>query len=357
VVLDDVLASARRAGASDLYLMANAPPLARVAGDLVAFGERPPLEAEALARDLGAIASPEARATWHERGDAVFAHDSPTAGRMRVHWIRDHRGAGASIRMIAGEPAVADKLGVPDLALRLIEARRGLLLVTGPSGGGKSTTIAALIEHANTNRNAFVVTIESPIEITYNVRRCLISQREVGSHVRDPADGVRAAWREGADVIVIGRGDDADAVAAALDAVGGGALVVVGLTAPGVAQGVERLIEIAGRVRGDGARGAVADALIGGIAQVLCKRTSGGRVAAFEVLGATAPVTGLIRDGKTYQLASVMQTGRGQGMISQTDSLVDLVRKRVIAPEEALRRSATPNELRALLSGTPPKEQ
>jgi twitching motility protein PilT len=351
VVLDDVLASARHAGASDLYLMSGAPPLGRIAGDLVALGEKPPFDAESLARDLGAIASPEARATWHERGDAVFAHESPTAGRMRVHWIRDHRGPGASIRMIAAAAPAADKLGIPELGLRLIEARRGLVLVTGPSGSGKSTTIAALIEHANTNRNAFVVTIETPIEITYDLRRCVISQREVGTHVRASADGVRAAWREGADVIVIGRGDDPDALAAALDAVGGGALVVVGITAQGVAQGIERMIEVGSRVRGDAMRGAVADALIGGVSQALCKRIAGGRIAAFEVLGATAPVNGLIREGKTYQLSSVMQTGRGQGMVSQTDSLVDLVRKRVIAPDEALRRSSTPHELRALLQG------
>jgi twitching motility protein PilT len=196
--------------------------------------------------------------------------------------------------------------------------------------------------------------IESPIEIPLDSKRCLISQREVGAHVRSLADGVRAATREGADVIVLGRADDPDALAAALDAVSAGALVVVTITAAGIAPAVERIIELSARVRGDAARGLVADVLLGGVGQVLCRRAGGGgRVAAYEVLVATGAVAGLVRDGKTYQLSSVMQTGRPQGMATLTDALADLVRRRVITGDEALRRSTSPQELRAVLAQGP----
>jgi twitching motility protein PilT len=352
LVFEELIAVARRAGASDAYFMANALPLIRVGGEMMPLPDRAAaLDAESLDKALGAIAPAEARAQWHDRGDTVFAHTSPDGSRLRVHWIRDRRGSGASIRLIPAEPPTADALGVPELARRLIEARRGLVVIAGGAGAGKTTTAAALVEHANNHRAALVVMIESPIEIPLDSRRCLISQREVGAHVRSLGDGVRAATREGADVIVLGRADDPDALAAALDAVSAGALVVVTITAAGIAPAVERIIELSGRVRGDAARGLVADALLGGVGQALCRRAAGGgRVAAYEVLVATGAVGGLVRDGKTYQLSSVMQTGRPQGMATLTDALADLVRRRVITGDEALRRSTSPQELRAVLA-------
>lgn len=352
VVFEELIASARKAGASDAYFMANALPLIRVAGEMQPLPDRTAaLDTEALDKALGAIAPAEARAQWHERGDTVFAHTSPDGARLRVHWIRDRRGSGASIRIIPGETPDPDLLGVPDLARRLIEARRGLVVIAGGAGAGKTTTAAALVEHANAARAALVVMIESPIEIPLESRRCLISQREVGPHVRSLADGVRAATREGADVIVLGRAEDPEALAAALDAVSAGALVVVTITAAGIAPAVERIIELSARVRGDAARALVADALLGGVGQALCRRvTGGGRVAAYEVLVATPAVAAMVRDGKTFQLASVMQTGRPQGMATLTDALAELVRRRVVAGDEALRRSTSPMELRALLA-------
>lgn len=355
VVFEELIATARTAGASDAYFMANAMPLIRVGGEMQPLPDRSaPLDAEALDKALGAIAPAEARAQWHDRGDTVFAHTSPGGARLRVNWIRDRRGSGASIRIIPGEPPEPDLLGVPDLARRLIEARRGLVVIAGGAGAGKTTTAAALVEHANHARAALVVMIESPIEIPLESKRCLISQREVGAHVRSLADGVRAATREGADVIVLGRADDPEALAAALDAVSAGALVVVTITAAGIAPAVERIIELSARVRGDAARPLVADSLLGGVGQALCRRlTGGGRVAAYEVLVATPAVGGLVRDSKTFQLASVMQTGRPQGMATMTDALAELVRRRVVAGDEALRRSTSPMELRSLLAQTP----
>jgi twitching motility protein PilT len=354
VVLDELVASARKGGASDLYLMPNALPLIRAGGEMMPLPDRTAaLDGEALDKAISAVASTEARAEWHERGDTVFAHAGPDGGRLRVHWSRDRRGAGASIRLIPAETPNVDALGVPELARRLIEARRGLVVIAGGAGAGKTTTAAALVEHANNGRAAMVVMLESPIEITLDSRRCLVSQREVGPHVRSLADGVAAATREGADVIVLGRAEDPDALAAALDAVSAGALVIVTITAAGIAQAIERIIELSARVRRDAARPAVAEALLGGVGQALCRRATGGRVAAYEVLVATGPVAGLIRDGKTFQLASVMQTGRPQGMATLTDALVDLVRRRVISGDEALRRAPNPQELRALLSQAP----
>jgi twitching motility protein PilT len=356
VVFDELIAAARKANASDAYLMANALPLIRVAGEMVPLPDRTaPLDADALDKALGAIAPTELRDDWRDRGEAVFAHPMTDGTRLRIHWIRDRRGAGASVRLIPAETPNPDTLGVPELARRLIEARRGLVVIAGGSGAGKTTTAAALIEHANHHRAALVVTLEAPIEIPIDSRRCLISQREIGGHVRTLAEGVRAAAREGADVIVIGRGEDPDALAAALDAVSAGALVLVQITAAGLAQAIERMIELTSRVRGDAARGAVADAVLGGVAQTLCRRVTGGRVAAYEVLVATGPVAGLVRDGKTFQLASVMQTGRPQGMSTMTEALAELVRRRVVAPDEALRRSTAPQELRTMLAAPAPE--
>jgi twitching motility protein PilT len=351
VVFDELIASACNASASDAYLMANALPLIRVAGEMVPLPDRTAsLDAEALDKALGAIAPPEVRARWQDRGDTVFAHTMGDGTRLRVHWIRDRRGPGASVRLIPAETPNPDRLGLPELARRLIEARRGLVLIAGGAGSGKTTTAAALIDHANHHRAALIVTLEAPIEIPIDSRRCLISQREVGDHVRSLAEGVSAASREGADVIVIGRGEDPDALAAALDAVSAGALVLVQITAAGMAQAIERVVELSARVRGDAARGAVADALLGGVAQTLCRRVTGGRVAAYEVLVATGAVASLVRDAKTYQLASVMQTGRPQGMSTMTEALAELVRRRVVAGDEALRRSAAPQDLRAVLA-------
>jgi len=354
VVFDELIAAARKAGASDAYLMANALPLIRVGGEMMPLPDRTAaLDGEALDKALGAIAPAEARAQWHDRGDTVFAHASPDGSRLRVHWIRDRRGAGASVRLIPAETPNPDTLGVPELARRLIEARRGLVVITGGAGAGKTTTAAALVQHANHGRAAMVVMLDAPTEITLDSHRCLISQREVGSHVRTLSDGVHAAAREGADVIVLGRAEDPEALAAALDAVSAGALVVVTVTAAGIASAVERIIELTARVRGEAARPAVADALLGGIGQVLCRRPNGGRIAAYEVLFATGPVAGLVRDGKTFQLASIMQTGRPQGMATLADALADLVRRRVVAADEALRRTPNPQELRGLLAGAP----
>ncbi|MBP6632552.1 MAG: Flp pilus assembly complex ATPase component TadA [Kofleriaceae bacterium] len=346
---DDVVAAARRAGASDVYLMSGSPPCVRIHGELVVWSDRPALDAEVLERELGAIASAEVRAQWIERGDAVFAHSSAGAGRQRVHWVRDRQGVGATVHLVAATAPTPAQLGLPDALPALLAARRGLFVLGGPRGAGTSSTLAALLHHAGEAGLGFVVTVESPIEVIVGAGRGLISQREVGSHVRSAAEGVRAAQREGADLIALACGDDREALAAGLDAVEAGVSLLVAVTAPSVPGAIERVIEAAPPQRAAHARALVAGHLVGAVTQVLCRRPSGPRVPAFELLAGGPAVAAAIRDNRSFQLGSVMSTGRGQGMSALNDSLVDLTRRRVISADEAVRRSASPTELRALL--------
>ncbi|MEZ4368468.1 MAG: ATPase, T2SS/T4P/T4SS family [Kofleriaceae bacterium] len=298
---DALAVAARRAGASDLYLFADSPPLARVGGELVPLGSRP-VDGEAIESDLSALVSTEIRTAWAAQGEVVFSHGGGAGGRLRIHWSRDRRGAGASIRLVAAEPAALDRLGLPSGLEAWVEAPRGLLLLAGERGSGRTTTMAALLGHVARTRPAMVVTIEQPVEVIIPSGRGLVSQREVGPHLRTVGRGITAAARGGADVIGVGHLPDGSAALAAIEAAQGGALVLVTVAAASAAAAIERVISLAERTpAGAGARVLVSDALLGVIAQGI-DGSGPQRRARFEALPSSAEVGELIRAGRTHEL-------------------------------------------------------
>jgi len=336
--LDDVIRAARLAGATDLHLSAGARPMARIAGDLGVLPERTAIDGEALERELES-AMP---------GIADRAADAPpmvhvVAGiaRCRVRLFHDRRGLGAAIRLHGVDTPDAALLGVPPAALALAERRRGLVLVASPAGGGRTTTLHALIEHVAA-RGARVVSIERAAEVVHAGNNHRVSQRQLGEHSLTVAGALAALADEDADVVAVGDLPDAAAVAAALDLARAGRLVLAGVAAPTTIDAIEWIVARAG----GGA--AVAGALVGATAQALCRRQGGGLVAAFEVLVADDAAAAALRQDQVFQLASLIETGRGVGMVGLVPALYELVRTRTISADEALSHAPDPAQLRAL---------
>jgi twitching motility protein PilT len=234
--------------------------------------------------------------------------------------------------------------------LKLCDLTKGLVVVTGPTGSGKSTTLAALIAHINQTRAAHIITIEDPVEFIHDNKKCLINQREVRTHTRSFKDALRAALREDPDIVLVGEMRDLETIAIAVETAETGHLVFGTLhttTAPGT---VDRIVDQFPPDRQEQIRMMLSESLAGVIAQVLCKKVGGGRVAAYEVLLGSSAVSNLIREKKTFQLFSVMQTSRNQGMTTMNDYLVDLVKRKLIEPQEAYYKAVNKAEIKGLLS-------
>ena len=347
--LDALLLHMKKVGASDLHLSTGQPPMLRLHGDMTAIAGRPPLEADMLMRELMAIAPPANRAEFEERNDTDFAYALPKVSRFRVNVFRDRNGPGSVMRAIPFEMPDPKKLGLPEQVLSLCDLTKGLVVVTGPTGSGKSTTLAAMIDHINRNRAAHIITIEDPIEFIHPNKKCLINQREVRTHTRSFKDALRAALREDPDIVLVGEMRDLETIAIAVETAETGHLVFGTLhttTAPGT---VDRIVDQFPPDRQEQIRMMLSESLAGVIAQVLCKRIGGGRAAAYEILMGSSAVSNLIREHKTFQLFSVMQTSRNQGMTTMNDSLIDLVKRKVIEPQEAYYKAVNKTELKGLL--------
>jgi twitching motility protein PilT len=348
--LDDLLRNMRKLGASDLHLSTGSPPMIRLHGDMTAVAGRPALDGDTLLRELSAIAPVMNRQEFEERNDTDFAYALPGVSRFRVNVFRDRNGPGAVLRAIPFEIPDPKKLGVPEQVLKLCDLTKGLVVVTGPTGSGKSTTLAALIDHINQTRSAHIITIEDPVEFIHPNKKCLINQREVRTHTRSFKDALRAALREDPDIVLVGEMRDLETIAIAVETAETGHLVFGTLhttTAPGT---VDRIVDQFPPDRQEQIRMMLSESLAGVIAQVLCKKIGGGRVAAYEVLLGNSAVSNLIRERKTFQLFSVMQTSRNQGMTTMNDHLVDLVRKKLIEPHEAYYKAVNKAEIKGLLS-------
>jgi len=346
--LDALLAHVGERGASDLHLTSGRPPSLRVDGDICAVEGYPPLPAERLRALLWTIAPERNRSEWEERRDTDFAHESPRA-RFRVNVFADRNGIGAVLRQIPNEVLAADQLGLPQSVLDLCFLQKGLVLVTGPTGSGKSTTLAALVDHVNRHREDHIITIEDPIEFVHADRKCLVHQREVGSHTDSFKAALRAALREDPDVVLVGELRDLETIAIAIETAETGHLVFGTLHTNTAPSTVDRIIDQFPTDRQAQIRTMLSESLRGVVTQTLCKKIGGGRVAALEVLLVTSSVANLIREGKTFQIPSVMQTGRGQGMVTLADSLVDLVKRKVIEPREAWAKAVGKAEMKQLL--------
>jgi twitching motility protein PilT len=344
--MDALLEAVVARRASDLHLCSDAPPAFRVDGDICPESDYGPLTSERLKELVWSITPEKNREEWHARKDTDFAHDT-AAARFRVNVFADRKGIGAVLRQIPNEILSAEQMGLSQHILDLCHLTKGLVLVTGPTGSGKSTTLAALVDYVNRNRDDHIITIEDPIEFVHANKRCIVNQREVGIHTSSFKHALRAALREDPDVVLVGELRDLETIAIAIETAETGHLVFGTLHTNTAPSTVDRIIDQFPADRQAQIRMMLSESLKGVITQVLCKKIGGGRAAAQEVLLCSTGVANLIREGKTFQIPSVMQTGRGSGMVTLNDALLELVKKKVIEPKEAFVKSVQKSELKA----------
>jgi twitching motility protein PilT len=333
--------------ASDLHLTSGHPPALRIDGDIAPLPEFGCLEEGRLIDMLWAIAPAKNREEFEEHSDTDFAHATAEA-RFRVNVFSDRHGIGSVMRQIPSQVRSATDMSIPQPILDLCFLSKGLVLVTGPTGSGKSTTLAALVDHVNRNRDGHIITIEDPVEFVHDNRRCLVNQREVGTHTQSFKAALRAALREDPDVVLVGELRDLETIAIAIETAETGHLVFGTLHTNSAPSTVDRIIDQFPSDRQSQIRTMLSESLRGVVTQVLCKKIGGGRVAAMEVLLVTSSVANLIREGKTFQIPSVMQTAKGMGMATLNDSLLDLVKRGLVEPAEALSKSVAKGELKQL---------
>ena len=337
--------------ASDLHLSATTAPLVRKDGEMRPLHEAAgPLTSEMILRMLTEIMPAINRAEFEARHDTDFAYEIAGLARFRANMFKDRHGAGAVFRVIPAEILTAEQLGLSPHVLNLCQLKKGLVLVTGPTGSGKSTTLCAMIDHINKSRADHIITIEDPIEFVHHNQKCLINQREVHTHTRSFKDALRAALREDPDVILVGELRDLETIAIAIETAETGHLVFGTLHTSTAASTIDRVIDQFPSDRQSQIRVMLSESLRGVIAQTLCRKVGGGRVAALEVLLTNGAISNLIREGKTFQIPSMMQVGRAQGMIALNDALADLVKKGLITAEEAVTRSMDKNAMTTLLN-------
>ncbi|MFL5272731.1 MAG: type IV pilus twitching motility protein PilT [Anaeromyxobacteraceae bacterium] len=343
-----LLATLAERRGSDLHLASGEVPALRIDGDVVPIAGYGPVPAERIAAMLWSIAPPRSRAEWEETHDTDFAHET-SAARFRANVFADRNGVGAVFRVIPKDLLTVEELGIPPAILDLCGLTKGLVLVTGPTGSGKSTTLAALVDHVNRTRDDHIITIEDPIEFVHPAKRCLVNQREVGAHTTSFKRALRAALREDPDVILVGELRDLETIAIAIETAETGHLVFGTLHTNTAPSTVDRIIDQFPEDRQPQIRMMLSESLKGVVAQTLCKKIGGGRAAALEILLCTSSVANLIREGKTFQIPSVMQTARGQGMVTLNDALLDLVKRKVVEPAEAHRKAVARKEFETLL--------
>ena len=331
--------------ASDLHLSTGVVPMARVHGEMMPIEERGPLTEAELEPILQEIMPPRNKEEFRTDSDTDFAHTIEGVARFRVNYFRDRKGIGAVMRQIPFEILSPEQLGLPEQVLELCYLTKGLVLCTGPTGSGKSTTLATLIDFINDRRTDHIITIEDPIEFVHPNKLCLVNQREVGTHTLGFKRALRAALREDPDIVLVGEMRDLETIAIAIETAETGHLVFGTLHTTTAPSTVDRIIDQFPADRQEQIRTMLAESLRGVISQVLCKRKGGGRVAAYEVLISNSAVSNLIREGKTYQLRSVMQTGKRQGMQTMNEHLLHHVQNDLVTPEEAYMKAADKKEL------------
>jgi len=348
--VDRLLLTMLEMGASDLHLSTGSPPRVRIHGKMMILPGAEPSREHFLLEQLFEITPERNRLEFEARNDTDFGHSIPGVSRFRANLFRDRRGPGAVFRAIPFEILTPDRLGLPPQVLELCYLTKGLVLVTGPTGSGKSTTLASLIDHINENRTDHVITIEDPIEFVHENKKCLVNQREVHSHTDSFKDALRAALREDPDIVLVGELRDLETIAIAVETAETGHLVFGTLHTTTAPSTIDRIIDQFPADRQDQIRQMLSTSLKAVIAQTLCPKIGGGRVAAYEILYATPAVANLIRESKTFQIYSVIQTSRGAGMMTLNDSLLDLVRKGLVDPKDALSLSVNRTEFGGMLA-------
>jgi len=321
--------------ASDLHLSAGEIPMVRLHGEMVRLEGEQPLSANQTQLLLESIMPDRNRKEFFECNDTDYAHEIPGVARFRVNVFKDRKGVGGVFRTIPTDILTAEQLGLPPAILNLCNLSKGLVLVTGPTGSGKSTTLAAMVDYINKTRTDHIITIEDPIEFVHPNQKCLVNQREIITHTTGFKKALRAALREDPDIVLVGEMRDLETIAIAIETAETGHLVFGTLHTTTAISTVDRIIDQFPADRQAQIRTMLAEGLRGVVAQTLLKKIGGGRVAALEVLIVTSAISNLIREGKTFQIPSLMQTGKKIGMQMLNDTLIDLIKKKTVDPDEA----------------------
>ncbi|HET9657934.1 MAG TPA: PilT/PilU family type 4a pilus ATPase [Kineosporiaceae bacterium] len=332
--LGEVLGRCLAANASDVHVTAGSPPLLRINGELVPVPEYEPLEAAMLQRVLYAILTQHQRERFEEELELDLSYTLPGQARFRVNLYRQKEALGAAFRRIPYEIKSLEQLGMPPTVANFASLPRGMVLVTGPTGSGKSTTLAAIIDLANRTRHDHIITVEDPIEFLHQHKSCMVNQREVGADTHSFANALKHALRQDPDIILVGEMRDLETISVALTAAETGHLVFATLHTQDAAQTIDRVIDVFPPHQQQQVRVQLAGTLQGVVCQTLCKTTDGkSRVAATEVMVATPAIRNLIREGKTHQVYSSLQAGGQHGMHTLDQHLAELVRGRAISYE------------------------
>src|SRR6266403_4132182 len=330
----ELLAFAVKNRASDLHLSAGLPPMIRVHGDIRRIN-LPPMEHEDVHAMVYDIMSDAQRKTYEEMLECDFSFGIPNLARFRVNAYNQERGAAVAFRTIPSKVLSLEELETPKIFAEMTNNPRGLILCTGPTGSGKSTTLAAMTNHVNENEYGHILTIEDPIEFLHESKKCLINQREVGPHTLSFANALRAALREDPDYILVGEMRDLETIRLALTAAETGHLVFGTLHTSSAAKTIDRIVDVFPGDEKDMVRSMLSESLRAVISQTLMKKNSGGRVAAHEIMIGTPAIRNLIREGKIAQMYSSIQTGGAQGMQTLDQCLAELVAKGMVSKEEA----------------------
>jgi twitching motility protein PilT len=348
--IDELLEHMVARNASDLHVTVGTPPVVRVRGEVQRLDEYAPLSAEDSQQILYRILSSEQQKHFELNRQLDFSHSIPGLARFRVNVYFQRESVGAAFRLIPAELKTLEELGIPSSLHQLAEKPRGLVLVTGPTGSGKSTTLAALIDEINRNRSEHILTIEDPIEFLHRHKRCIVNQREIGPDATSFAEALRAALRQDPDVILVGEMRDLETIATALTAAETGHLVFGTLHTQSAPSTIDRIIDVFAAEQQEQIRIQIASSLQGVVTQALLPTADGvGRVPALEILLPDDAVRNLIRQGKVEQIYSVMQTNTSRGMQTMEQSLADLILRRVVELEVGLSRSSRPAQLIGLL--------
>jgi twitching motility protein PilT len=339
--ITELLAFSAKQGASDLHLSAGLPPMIRIDGDIRRIN-LPAMEHKQVHSLIYEIMNDKQRKDYEEFLETDFSFEVPGVARFRVNALNQYRGAAAVFRTIPSKVLTMEDLGLGQVFRDIVSAPRGLVLVTGPTGSGKSTTLAAMVDYLNDNKYHHILTIEDPIEFVHESKKCLINQREVHKDTHGFAEALRSALREDPDIILVGEMRDLETIRLALTAAETGHLVMGTLHTTSAAKTIDRVIDVFPAAEKDMVRSMLAESLQAVISQTLLKRSSGGRVAAHEIMRGTPAIRNLIREDKVAQMYSAIQTGGNIGMQTMDQCLGDLVARHIVTRDAAREKAKMP---------------
>ena len=355
MVIEDLLNELKERGGSDLHISSQLPPVGRIDGKLVRF-DYDPLTAEDVEQLLFPMLSNEQRRRLEQEWELDFSYGVEGIGRFRVNFYKDKGAYAAAFRTIATTAPQLEELGMPPIVTTIAEKPRGLILVTGPTGSGKSTTLAAMIDYINRTRAEHILTIEDPVEFVHTSKNSIIHQRELGMDTRSFANALKSALREDPDIILVGEMRDHETIALALTAAETGHLVFGTLHTSSAAQTIDRIIDVFPEGQQQQIRVQLANSLVAVFSQTLLPRrqpdgSKKGRIMAQEIMVVTPAIANLIREAKAAQIYSTIQTSSGSGMQTLESALADLFKKGLVTIEDAVSKSSKPAELKRLIQG------